>query len=286
MDGSQWDVAINIGTNDNDDLLKYKLVYDFRHPIIQQLANPPAGAHLLTGHTALPAIDYMRSDIFTATGDWRDNDALGGSGFPEPGASLRRLFVGALLELAPLGAAIDQATSSVFFSIAFLYQAKSGPTREAIDRLMNKDVFSYGISDREGGLTVKKPDGSFGIVDFNYLAGITPMPFKAEWSGGSGIHEHHKFVVTDFNLPTAKVFTGSSNLSPSGEAGNGDNLVMIEDSRVATSYAIEALRVFDHLHFRTGMSDAFDRSKDDADPGRGEEAGASALAALTLKKPR
>jgi phosphatidylserine/phosphatidylglycerophosphate/cardiolipin synthase-like enzyme len=64
-------------------------------------------------------------------------------------------------------------------------------------------------------------------------------------------------VVTDFSLPSAKVFTGSSNLSPSGEAKNGDNLVMIEDPRVATSYAIEALRVFDHLHFRTVMSDAF-----------------------------
>jgi len=191
----------------------------------------------------------------------------------------------AALSLNPLGAAIDQATSSVFFSIAFLYQTKSGPTREAIDRLMNKEVFSYGISDREGGLTVKKPDGSFGIVDFNYLAGVTPMPFKAEWSGGSGVHEHHKFVVTDFNLPTAKVFTGSSNLSPSGEAGNGDNLVMIEDSRIATSYAIEALRVFDHLHFRTVMSDAFGRSKDATDSARGEDAAAGALAALTLRKP-
>ena len=166
------------------------------------------------------------------------------------------------LSLNPLGAAIDQATSSVFFSIAFLYQTKSGPTREAIDRLMNKEVFSYGISDKQGGLTVKKPDGSFGIVDFNYLSDVTPMPFKEEWSGGSGVHEHHKFVVTDFSLPTAKVFTGSSNLSTSGEAANGDNLVMIEDARVATSYAIEALRVFDHLHFRTVMSDGFSNDKE------------------------
>ena len=109
---------------------------------------------------------------------------------------------------------------------------------------------------------MKKPDGSFGLVDFNYLAEVTPMPFKAEWSGGKGIHEHHKFVVTDFSLPTARVFTGSSNLSPSGEAKNGDNLVMIEDPRVATSYAIEALRVFDHLHFRSVMSDAFATGKE------------------------
>ena len=67
-------------------------------------------------------------------------------------------------------------------------------------------------------------------------------PVKAKWSGGDGIHEHHKFVVTDFNLPTAKVFTGFSNLSISGEKKNGDNLVMIEDPKVATSFAIEALQ--------------------------------------------
>ena len=184
------------------------------------------------------------------------------------------------LSLNPLGAAIDQATSSVFFSIAFLYQTTSGPTRESIDRLMNKDVFSYGISDKLGGLTVKKPDGSFGLVDFNYLAAITPMPFKAEWSGGKGIHEHHKFVVTDFSLPTAKVFTGSSNLSPSGEQNNGDNLVMIEDPRVATSYAIEALRVFDHLHFRSVMSDAFAPRK----PAQGKAAKAKSAMKKSSKK--
>jgi PLD-like domain len=157
------------------------------------------------------------------------------------------------LSLAPVGAAIDQASSSVFFSIAFLNQIRSGPTKDAIDRLMTKDIFSYGIVDKQGGLEIKKPDGSVGLVDFAYLAAHTPEPFKKEWSGGQGIHQHDKFVVTDFNLPTAKVFTGSSNLSPSGETGNGDNLVMIEDPRVATSYAIEALRIFDHLHFRSTM---------------------------------
>jgi len=160
------------------------------------------------------------------------------------------------LSLGPVGAAIDQATSSVFFCIAFLNQAKSGPVREAVDRLEEKSVFSYGISDRAGGLQVKKPDGSFGIVDFQYLAEKAPEPFKSEWSGGKGRHEHHKFVVTDFNLSTAKVFTGSCNLSVSGEEKNGDNLVMIEDQRVATSYAIEALRIFDHLEFRTKMQHA------------------------------
>jgi phosphatidylserine/phosphatidylglycerophosphate/cardiolipin synthase-like enzyme len=165
------------------------------------------------------------------------------------------------LSLNPLAAAIDQATSSVFFDIAFFNQMKSGPTVDAIDRLMDKYVFSYGISNNAKGLNVKKLDGSIGFVDFAYLAKNTSQPFAGEWSGiaasvkKSGkksaprINQHDKFVVTDFRLPTAKVFTGSSNLSVNGEEKNGDNLVMIEDPKVATSYAIEAIRIFDHCSF-------------------------------------
>lgn len=177
------------------------------------------------------------------------------------------------LSMNPVAGAIDQATSSVLFAIAFLYQTKSGPVRESINRLMKKKVFSYGISDKEGSLDVKKPDGSTGIVKFAYLAKNAPDPFKSEWSGGAGIHEHDKFVVTDFNLPTAKLFTGSSNLSPSGEEGNGDNLVMIEDQKIATSYAIEAIRIFDHLQFRSRMQSAVAKKHKEANK------------ALTLKKP-
>jgi PLD-like domain len=186
------------------------------------------------------------------------------------------------LSMGPVGAAIEQASSSVLFSIAFLNQSKTGPVREAIDRLMEKTVFSYGISDKAGSLQIHKPDGSVGLVSFAYLAKQAPEPFKAEWSatagksgkngggGFAGVHEHHQFVVTDFSLPTAKVFTGSSNLSVSGEENNGDNLVMIEDPKVATSYAIEALRIFDHLHFRVRMQHPSEVGKPEA---------------LTLQKP-
>ena len=90
---------------------------------------------------------------------------------------------------------------------------------------------------------------------------------------------HHKFVVTDFNLPTAKVFTGSSNLSLPGENNNGDHLIMIEDQRVATSYAIEALRVFDHLHFRSMMQVVEKKKK----AGTGTKAGKDEL---KLRKPK
>ena len=178
------------------------------------------------------------------------------------------------LSLNPIRGAIDQATSSVLYSVAFLNQIKSGPTKEAFDRLMTRPVFSYGVVDSRGNLEIKKPDGSTGLVDFAYLARNAPEPFKSEWSGGKGINVHHKFLVTDFSLPNAKVFTGSSNLAPSGEEGNGDHLIMIEDRKIAIGYAIEALRIFDHLHFRSRMKEAFKDKK-----------GKKATAKLTLRKP-
>lgn len=165
------------------------------------------------------------------------------------------------LSLRPLAGAIEQASSSVLYAVAFLNQIKSGPTFDAFHNLMKRPVFSYGISDKAGGLEIKKPDGARGLVDFQTLADNAPEPFKSEWSGGRGINIHHKFVVTDFSLPSAKVFTGSSNHSPSGEKGNGDHLIMIEDQRIATSFAIEALRMFDHLHFRSKMQETSEKKK-------------------------
>ncbi|MBR0897003.1 DUF2278 family protein [Bradyrhizobium tropiciagri] len=92
VDGGQWDVAINVGTNDADDLLKYKLVFDFRHPVIQTLAAADAGSRELTGQKALPALDFMRSDLLANTGKWRDSDVMDSSEDVEPAASLARLL--------------------------------------------------------------------------------------------------------------------------------------------------------------------------------------------------
>jgi uncharacterized protein YukJ len=92
IDGDKWDVAINVGTNDADDLLKYKLIFDFRHPIIQTLAAAEAGPQELTGQSALPALDFMRSDLLANTGKWRDSDVMDGSDAVEPVATLGRLL--------------------------------------------------------------------------------------------------------------------------------------------------------------------------------------------------
>ncbi|MBV8898632.1 MAG: DUF2278 family protein [Verrucomicrobia bacterium] len=87
-----WDAAINVGTNDADDLLKYKLAFDYNHPALVTLKQARAGFSDLTGTSVLPALDFLRSDILKATGPWRNSDVMDGSESPEPLATLKRLL--------------------------------------------------------------------------------------------------------------------------------------------------------------------------------------------------
>ncbi len=154
--------------------------------------------------------------------------------------------------LGSLAADLSQnTTSSLFYSLAFLYQTP-GPIRDAISKHQKDDtIFSYGISDRAvGGLDLQKPDGKVKIVRPEALAGNVPPPFKAEPTGGGGTRLHHKFVVIDFDQPTARVYLGSFNFSAAADTSNGENLLLIRDRRIAVSYMIEALRIFDHYEFR------------------------------------
>jgi hypothetical protein len=135
----------------------------------------------------------------------------------------------------------------------------TGTVRDALEDLVNRSLFSYGVAQRTGALSVRKPDGSLGLLPFAFLSDNAPEPFKSEWSGnttGQSNMVHHKFVVTDFNGANPTVFTGSSNLAQGGEKDNGDHLIRIEDRKIAIAYAIEALRLFDHFHFRVKAKDA------------------------------
>ena len=161
------------------------------------------------------------------------------------------------LSLDPIAKTIENAESSILYSIVFLNQL-TGTVREALDELMDRSLFSYGVAQRVGGLTVNKPDGSRGLLPFAFLAKNAPKPFKAEWSGQTTGHSnmvHHKFLVADFNGKNPIVYTGSSNMAAGGEKANGDSLICIEDRKVAIAYAIEALRLFDHFHFRVNASE-------------------------------
>jgi phosphatidylserine/phosphatidylglycerophosphate/cardiolipin synthase-like enzyme len=159
---------------------------------------------------------------------------------------------------APAGAVLDTVagdvgttTSSLLFSLAFLYQT-AGAMRDTIQALEKEpQVFVYGMSDRAvGGLDLKNADGHFVLTQPGYLDKNVPEPFKSEPSGMAGIRLHHKFLVVDFDKPTARVYMGSFNFSVPADQSNGENLLVIKDQRVATAYMVEALRLFDHYEFR------------------------------------
>ena len=42
---------------------------------------------------------------------------------------------------------------------------------------------------------------------------------------------------------------------------NGENLLLIRDRRIAVSYMVEALRIFDHYHFRVAQEEASRRRR-------------------------
>ncbi|MCI0590481.1 MAG: phospholipase D-like domain-containing protein [Gammaproteobacteria bacterium] len=155
----------------------------------------------------------------------------------------------------------DQTKSCLFYSLAFLFQTK-GPIRDAIKKISkDDDIFVYGISDRKvgGGLDLQTPEGNVPPVFPAALTKNLPEPFKSEptgLSGGVGTRMHHKFIVIDFDKPTARVYLGSYNFSSPADIKNGENLLLIRDRRIAVSYMIEALRIFDHYHFRVVQQEA------------------------------
>jgi len=151
----------------------------------------------------------------------------------------------------------EKTKSCIFFSLAFLYQTP-GPILDAIKKVADSDaIFIYGISDRKvGGLDLQKPNGNVSPVFPAALSKNVPAPFSEEPSGGGGIRMHHKFVVIDFDKPTARVYLGSYNFSSTADIKNGENLLLIRNRRIAVSFTVEALRIFDHYHFRVVQQEA------------------------------
>ena len=152
---------------------------------------------------------------------------------------------------------MGSTTSSLFFSLAFLYQTP-GAIKNAVKQLQQDNhIFSYGISDAAvKGLELTKPDGTVSVIGTAALKKNLPEPFRTETAGGQGALMHHKFVVIDFDQPSARVYLGSFNFSAAADTSNGENLVLIRDRRIATAYMIEALRIFDHYHFRVVQAEA------------------------------
>jgi hypothetical protein len=162
------------------------------------------------------------------------------------------------LSLKVVADAIAAAQSSVLFAVMEL--TGGGATMSDLLSLGSRPtLFSYGISQSLAGMHLYPPGQPNAILTpFAALDAHVPPPFDKEWRGGRGEVIHHKFVVVDFNGVNPAVFTGSSNLSAGGEAHNGDNLIAIYDPLVVEAYAVEAVRLVDHYHFRAAQHQSTD----------------------------
>jgi phosphatidylserine/phosphatidylglycerophosphate/cardiolipin synthase-like enzyme len=152
---------------------------------------------------------------------------------------------------------IRKTRSCILYSLAFL-SITPGVIKEALQEVTAQaDIFAYGIADkRVGGFDLQMPNGNVAPVFAAALSKDVPAPFNEEPTGGGGNRMHHKFVVIDFHKPTARVYLGSYNFSNPADRQNGENLIVIRDRRVAVSYMVEALRIFDHYHFRVTQNEA------------------------------
>ena len=158
--------------------------------------------------------------------------------------------------LADIAKTIANTSSSLLFSLAFLYQTP-GAILDAITTITDTPGrFVYGISDRAVGLDLKLAGSNQPIAFPAALLKNVPEPYKAEVTGGKGVRMHHKFVVVDFDTATPKVYLGSYNFSKAADRSNGENLWLIEDRRVAVSYMIEAVSMFDHYEWRDAQQKA------------------------------
>jgi phosphatidylserine/phosphatidylglycerophosphate/cardiolipin synthase-like enzyme len=198
--------------------------------------------------------DMADFDRSTIAQQWFDVQEQG----PLPISACFSPHKSAAVSLDTVSDAIQKAHSSVLYAVMEL--EGGGPVLDELRNLGNRaDIFSYGITQTAKGLNLYKPGETNAVfADFAFLARKVPAPFRAEWSGGLGQVIHHKFVVVDFNEQHPVVFAGSSNLAEGGEQNNGDNLLAIYDPGVVTAYAVEAIRLVDHYHFRVAMKGATD----------------------------
>ena len=193
------------------------------------------------------ATAFKASDL---SKDWYEGSVQASAAVPKFHVSFAP-HADSAVSLAEVGNAITNAKRSVMFAVMEL--DGGGDVLKALSTLNTRgDVFSYGITQSDSGVSLFKPGsaqhGEF--ATFAYLSRQVPAPFRAESSGGAGQVIHNKFVVVDFDGDNPVVFTGSSNLAAGGESQNGDNLLAIYDRRIATAYAVEAVRLVDHYHFR------------------------------------
>ena len=144
---------------------------------------------------------------------------------------------------------------TVFFAVMELGGTGDNPVYDALNDVhTDANVFSFGISDDPKEVALYLPGQPRGLlVTGKPGQTLLPPPF-AQVPRVDGHEIHDKFVVCGFRGDDPVVYCGSSNLALGGEQANGDNLLAIRDSDVATVFVIEALALVDHYQFLDGLS--------------------------------
>lgn len=148
-------------------------------------------------------------------------------------------------------------TGNTDILFAIMSDTSNSSILDAVKTQVKKDdVFTYGITDSIGkkdedySIFLYKPQSVNGIrIAAKGISNVLPPPFGMV-AKVNGYAIHHKFVVVNFKGTDPVVYCGSSNLAFGPEQKNGDNLLEIHDKDVVTAFAIEALRLVDHFHWR------------------------------------
>jgi hypothetical protein len=144
---------------------------------------------------------------------------------------------------------IEGAESDVLFAI-MNDRSKSSILDSVRMQIKSDKVFTYGITDTATDVMLYTANSKRGIrVAGKGTETALPPPFNTV-AKVPGIAIHHKFIVVDFRGKDSVVYCGSSNLAFGPEQRNGDNLIEIHDENVVTAFAIEAIRLVDHFHWR------------------------------------
>ncbi len=156
---------------------------------------------------------------------------------------------------------MQEGNTDVLFAI-MSDKSKSSILEAVKTQVRKSDVFTYGITDTIGkkdadfSVFLYKPQSINGIrVAAKGISNTLPPPFGTV-AKVDGYAIHHKFVVVNFKGSDPVVYCGSSNLAFGPEQKNGDNLLEIHDKDIVTAFAIEALRLVDHFHWRNKELDA------------------------------
>jgi hypothetical protein len=106
------------------------------------------------------------------------------------------------------------------------------------------------------------------------LSDHLPKPFKKEPAEGGGFRMHHKFVVIDFDKPTARVYLGPYNFSMAADGGpaqaGGLHSDRLKSGRIGLAKFTEQTTWFPvRLHYDTGRLEVLKDVASGSDTGSG-----------------